>query len=184
MTWYRSEKSIWIATIAAASCLIVLVVLLAPRRNTLKPGPPPAILSFVGLSNLPPLGMMTAFRISNSSPATLTFVPQVVRYRGSGGTSSVPVATIANCAGILSPGGTYVFFVPAIVTNRSLAVGLICRGKARTGTLGDIATRLFEMANGGKAGVWLGAHYSGVITEVDGTQPPRTPADVRAAPAP
>ncbi len=185
MASYRSEKGVRIAAIAAAVCLVVLVVvLLVPKRKALRPLPPPAILSFVGLSNMPPFGMMTAFRFSNAGPATLIFAPKVVRYRGASGTSSIPVATIANCAGILAPSGTYIFFLPAIVTNGSLEVGLECRGKARPGSLDDTLGRWFKKADGGKADVWLGDHFSGVVTESGPTRSSGRPADVRIDPSP
>ena len=182
MTSYRSEKSIRIAVIVAAVGLVVLVVLLLPKRNALQPAAPPATSSFAGLSNMPPFGTMTAFRFSNSSPATLLFVPKVVRYRDQERMVGVPVSGIVQCNGVLPPGGSYVFYIRAIVTNRSLEVGLERRGKASPGSFGDTLDRWIKKANIGKIDVWLGDHYSGVVTEVDRKRSSGRPAEGEADP--
>ena len=176
MTSYRSEKGIRIVVIAAAVCFAALVVLLLPERNALTLAAPPATLSFAGLSNIPPFGMMTAFRLSNASPTTLMFAPKVVRYRDQERTVSVPVSEIVQCNGVLQPGGSYVFYIAAIVTNRSLEVGLECRGKASPGSFGDTLDRWIKKVDG-RTGVWLGDHYSGVITESGRYRSPGRPAE-------
>ena len=176
MTSYRSAKGIRIVVIAAAVCLAVFVVLLLPERNALTPAAPPATLSFAGLSNMPPFGTMTAFRFSNSSPTTLMFAPKVVRYRDQDRTVSVPVSGIVQCNGVLPPGGSYVFYIPAIVTNGSLEVGLECRGKGAPGSFGDTLDRWIKKIDG-RTGVWLGDHYSGVITEAGLTRSPGRPEE-------
>ena len=162
--------------IAAALCLVVLVLVLGPKRNALPPAAPPATLSFAGLSNMPPFGTMTAFRFSNSSPTTLMFAPKVVRYRDQDRTVSVPVSGIVQCNGVLPPGGSYVFYIPAIVTNGSLEVVLECRGKASPGSFGDTLDRWIKKIDG-RTGVWLGDHYSGVITEAGRSRSPGRPAE-------
>ncbi len=172
----RSDRGFRIAVIAVVVCLAVLVVFLLPKRNALTPAAPPATLSFAGLSNLPPFGTMTAFRFSNSSPATLAFVPKGVRYRDQERTVSVPVSGIVQCNGELPPGGSYVFYVPAIVTNGSLEVVLECRGKASPGSFGDTLDRWIKKVDG-RTGVWLGDHYSGVITEAGRSRSPGRPAE-------
>jgi hypothetical protein len=101
-----------------------------------KPPLPSTSLSFVGLSNLPPFGVMTAFSISNGSPSTLIYNPRVVEYCNSNQWITVPCEEIVHRVGELAPGGVYVFFIPAIVTNRSLKIDMECRGSADTNGLG------------------------------------------------
>ena len=176
MTSYRSEKGIRIVAIAVAVFSVFLVVLLVPKRSALTPAAPPATLSFAGLSNLPPFGTMTAFRFSNSSPTTLMFGPKVVRYRDQERMVGVPVSGIVQCNGELPPGGSYVVYIPAIVTNGSLEVVLECRGKGSPGSFPDTLDRWIKMADG-TMGVWLGDHYSGVITEAGRSRSPGRPAE-------
>lgn len=177
----RSDRGFRIAVIAAVVCLVVLVVLLLPEQNALTPAAPPATLSFAGLSNVPPFGTMTAFRFSNSSPATLLFAPKGVRYRDQERRVGVPVSAIVQCNGVVPPGGSYVFYIPAIVTNGSLEVGLECRGKGSPGSFGDTLDRWVKKADG-TMGVWLGDHYSGVITEAGRYRSPGRPAEGRVDP--
>ncbi len=160
--------------IAAALCWVVLVVLLVPKRAAPTPAAPPATLSFAGLSNMPPFGRMTAFRFSNSGPTTLMFAPKVVRYRDQERTVDVPVSGIVQCNGELPPGGSYVFYIPATVTNGSLEVGLECRGKGAPGSFGDTLDRWIKKADGA-IGVWLGDRYSGVIIEAGRNRSPGRP---------
>lgn len=91
----------------------------------------------------------------------------MVKYSNSNQWVTVPSERIVNRVGELAPGGDSVFYIPAIVTNRSLTIGRECRGSADVNGLLVKAEQLVSWASNGKIVAFLGGHYSGVIEEVD-----------------
>ena len=59
------------------------VVFVITRHVTPLPPLPTTSLTFLGRTNLRPIGIMTAFSISNGSPSRLLYDPVIVEYRTS-----------------------------------------------------------------------------------------------------
>ncbi len=163
-----------------SSLLGVLLVLLAlatglwvvSRRS--MPVIPNPTLRWEGLTNFPPVGAYTGYRLSNGGPQRLVFAPHQVGFRN--GTTRVTVAPgeIIDRVGVLEVGEEYVFYVPGTVTNGTLSVDLEIRAKANpTSMLGKLESGLSGVVNwafrgvGGtvSSDVWLGGRARFVVRE-------------------
>ena len=141
------------------------VVFVITRHVTPLPPLPTTSLTFLGRTNLRPIGIMTAFSISNGSPSRLLYDPVTVEYRTSNEWVAVPSASIVNRVGIVAPGQAYVFFVPGAVTNHSLRIKMVCREHAGTERLLFKEESFVRKISGGKTDAWLGKRYGGTLNE-------------------
>jgi hypothetical protein len=147
----------------------VILAALAAGFFLMPTAPPPSLpstsLTFLGLTNLSPIGTMTAFGVSNGSPHQLVYYPRMVEYRAATGRVVVDPNLIVNRVGVVGPGQTYAFFVPGAVTNHSLRVQVMARSKAEPEGLFMKVEHLVRKVSSGKAEAWLGKRHRGTLIE-------------------
>lgn len=148
--------------IAALAAVLVITRTDPPARAF-----PTTALTFLGLTNLPPVGVMTAFGISNGSPRRLIYNPKTVEYRTSNEWIAVPSDSIVNRAGVVAPGQTYVFYVLGVITNHSLRIQMVCREQAAAEGLLAKAENLVRKTGNGKTEAWLGKRCEATLTEAN-----------------
>lgn len=125
------------------------------------PSFPTTTLTLLRLTNLPPIGIMTAFAVSNGSPHRLLYDPRMVKYLTSTGWVVVPPGAIVDRVGVVSPGQTYVFLVPGVVTNHSLRVQVVSRRKTE---LQRVFTKVDQFAQrASKTEAWFGRRYEAIL---------------------
>ena len=147
-----------------AALLSALVIGARRATSVASPPVPGTTLICLGLTNLPPLGTMTAFAVSNGNAFRLLYDPRMVEYRASTGTVRVSSETIVDRVGVVGPGKTHVFFVPGSVTNQSLRVRMESRAKAESDGLLMKLELLVKKVSSGSSDAWLGQRYEGILT--------------------
>lgn len=140
---------------------------------------PPVSLTFLGLSNMSPFGLTTAYCISNGSAKRLFYAPSAYEFTSTNGLISISGSEGINAAAVLGPGQTNTFYVPAIITNQSLRVHMTLREKANPRSFRGTVESLIRKIGPKNGDAWMGNVYQGVLMENPGNTPMGTEASPR-----